>query len=140
MLNWDEKLLIFLGHHLTNISSNEIFRMRQQGAHLHNMYFSSVDQIIQTSLEIIRERIFPSTARGNFVWNSTPGALAMVPSLKLYDAPFYHESHDLTVTPKFTALIHAVQTVPSSASPVIKLIKSLWKSDNWNGLEKLLKT
>ena len=49
--------------------------MRQQGALLYNMYFSSIDQIIQTTFEIIRERIFPELKRDRSVWNSKPGKL-----------------------------------------------------------------
>lgn len=134
-MNWDEKLLLELGHHLADVSPDDVIQMRQQGAHLYNMYFSSVDQIIRTTLEIIRERIFPQHTRGWFVWNTAPGALAMVPNAMPRETPFFHESRGIQVTAKFTALIHAVQTVPSSASPIIKLIKSLWKSDNWNGLK-----
>lgn len=47
--------------------------MRQQGAMLYNLYFSSIDQIIQSTFEIIRERIFPEEKRDSFIWNTNPG-------------------------------------------------------------------
>ena len=133
VFNWDEKLLLELGEHLKDVPPDTVLRMRQQGAHLYNMYFSSVDQIIRSTLEIIRGRIFPHEARPSFVWNSTPGALAVSSSVSTRRTPFFAESRGHKVAQKFTAIIHAVQTVPSSASPIIKLIKNLWKSDNWDG-------
>ena len=133
VISWDEKLLIELGHHLADVSPDSILRMRQQGALLYNMYFSSVDHIIRTTLEIIRERIFPHESRGAFIWNSAPGALSVLPRVLPRETPFFHESRAIAPTRQFTALIHAVQTVPSSASPIVKLIKSLWKSDYWSG-------
>ena len=73
LIDWDERLLIELRNHLVDISPHKIFKMRQQGALLYNMYFSSIDQIIQTTFEIIRERIFPEAKRERSVWNSKPG-------------------------------------------------------------------
>ena len=73
LIDWDERLLIELRNHLVDISPSKIFQMRQQGALLYNMYFSSIDQIIQTTFEIIRERIFPELKRDRSVWNSKPG-------------------------------------------------------------------
>ena len=125
--------MLELGEHLKDVAPDSVLRMRQQGAHLYNMYFSSVDQIIRSTLEIIRGRIFPHEARPSYVWNSVPGALAVSSSVSPRHTPFFIESRGHQVAEKFTALIHAVQTVPSSASPIIKLIKSLWKSDNWQG-------
>ena len=56
-----------------DISPDKIFQMRQQGAMLYNLYFSSIDQIIQSTFEIIRERIFPEEKRDSFIWNTNPG-------------------------------------------------------------------
>ena len=75
LIDWDERLLIELRNHLVDISPSKIFQMRQQGALLYNMYFSSIDQITQTTFEIIRERIFPELKRDRSVWNSKPGEL-----------------------------------------------------------------
>jgi len=130
LIDWDERLLIELRNHLVDISPSKIFKMRQQGALLYNMYFSSIDQIIRTTFEIIRERIFPEARRERNVWNSKPGGLAILPGVPPSLTPFYTELNDVQPESQFTALIHAVQTVPSSASPIIKLIKSLWKSQS----------
>jgi len=105
--------------------------MRQEGANLYSTYFSSVDQIVRTTLEIIRQRIFPEAAAPKYVWNSTPGTLSLLPNIRPSNTPFYFEKKEHTLDQKFTALIHTVQTVPSSAAPIIKLIKNLWKTDSW---------
>ena len=73
MIDWDERLLLELKEHLVDISPDKIFQMRQQGAMLYNLYFSSIDQIIQSTFEIIRERIFPEEKRDSFIWNTNPG-------------------------------------------------------------------
>ena len=62
------------------------------------------------------------------------GGLAVIPGTRASNTPFYSELISKPKLEKFTAIIHAVQTVPSSASPIIKLIKSLWKSTYWNVL------
>lgn len=129
-INWDEKLLLELGQHLEDISPSDVLRMRQEGANLYSTYFSSVDQIVRSTLEIIRQRVFPGESTSQFVWNSTPGALTLLPSLRISQTPFYNEAKDLNLDGQFTALIHTVQTVPSSAAPIIKLIKNLWKTDS----------
>ena len=59
------------------------------------------------------------------------GGLAVIPGTRASNTPFYSELISKPKLEKFTAIIHAVQTVPSSASPIIKLIKSLWKSTYW---------
>lgn len=128
VIDWDERLLLELKEHLVDISPDKIFQMRQQGAMLYNLYFSSIDQIIQSTFEIIRERIFPEEKRDSFIWNTNPGGLAVIPGTRASNTPFYSELISKPKLEKFTAIIHAVQTVPSSASPIIKLIKSLWKS------------
>ena len=130
-INWDEKLLLELGQHLEDVSPADVLRMRQEGANLYSTYFSSVDQIVKTTLEIIRQRIFPEASAPQFVWNSTPGALSLVPNLRPSNTPFYIEKKEHSLDTKFTALIHTVQTVPSSAAPIIKLIKNLWKTESW---------
>ena len=62
------------------------------------------------------------------------GGLAILPGFSMLRTPFYSELLNQKPEERFTAIIHAVQTVPSSASPIIKLIKSLWKSIHWNVL------
>ena len=56
--------------------------MRQQAAWLYSTYFSSIDSIIQTTVEIIHDRVFPSHARSMQQWNTEPGALIVRPNLK----------------------------------------------------------
>jgi len=73
VIDWDERLLLELKEHLADVDPNKIFKMRQQGALLYNLYFSSIDQIIQTTFEIIHQRIFPEEKRDSIVWNTNPG-------------------------------------------------------------------
>ena len=62
-INWDERLLIEFLDYTKTIEDEKIFKMRQQAAWLYSTYFSSIDKIIQTTIEIVHDRIFPSTAR-----------------------------------------------------------------------------
>ncbi|CAD5118538.1 DgyrCDS7228 [Dimorphilus gyrociliatus] len=108
----------------------KILEMRQQTQFLWSTYFSSVDKIVMTTLEIIKERIDTQAAtRSKWVWNVAPGALATLPdfSESLKDYPFFRRRLRLHSTKNFTAVIY-VSSEQSSVSPLIRLIKRLSKS------------
>ena len=75
-------MLIEFKDYIAEIDDETISRMRQQAAWLYSTYFSSIDSIIQTTVEIIHDRVFPSHARSMQQWNTEPGALIVRPNLK----------------------------------------------------------
>nr|CAB3244012.1 exostosin-1-like [Phallusia mammillata] len=126
-LVWDERLLLQVPNTLRDICDETIMEYRQQSQFLWNTYFSSVENMVQTTLEIIRDRVFPAEARPSFVWNTPPGALFYLPSYSggYSESPFYYSLLGTEPPRKFTAVIQATSPVTSSAAPIVKLIKSL---------------
>jgi glucuronyl/N-acetylglucosaminyl transferase EXT1 len=92
---------------------------------LWDRYLSSVQKIVDTTLEIVRQRVAPQEAVPRAAWNSHPGTLL---AASLYSP--------LTDASTFTAIISAspTLTIPSS-SPVFRLIKSLAES---NGIRDIV--
>ena len=123
-INLDERMLLELTENLRSISPEDIMKMRQQGAFLYSKYFSSIDQIVQTVFEILHDRVFFQDKRSHQMWNLPPGALAVTPSQTLSSVPFYFN----TKMTNFTVVIHAVQSVTSSKSALVRTIKNLWLS------------
>ncbi|KAF8568940.1 hypothetical protein P879_02893 [Paragonimus westermani] len=72
----DERLLLTLPLTLRRIPDHQILQLRQQIAFLWNTYFQSVESIVFTTLEIIRDRIL-SRARSRTIWNAPPGGLVL---------------------------------------------------------------
>ena len=54
---------------LNNIDANQIIVMRKQLLFLWERYFSSLENIVITTLEIINDRISPNTAKSYTTWN-----------------------------------------------------------------------
>ncbi|XP_046384114.1 exostosin-1 [Ischnura elegans] len=75
----DERLLLQVPEMVRSIPPSKVFAMRQQTQLLWDRYFSSVEKIVFTTLEIIRERIPSQPSRDGLVWNSSPGALLALP-------------------------------------------------------------
>lgn len=78
----------------------------------------------------MRDRVSVGLSRTLFVWNSLPGAVAMLPEYSdtLAEYPFYSSQLAFPLKPLFTAVIYA--TSPSVINSVTfnKLMKSLAKS------------
>lgn len=70
----DERLVLTLPLILRRLSDHQILRLRQQVTFLWTTYFRSIESIVFTTLEIIRDRI-SKRARSYSVWNSPPGGL-----------------------------------------------------------------
>ncbi|CAH8439986.1 unnamed protein product [Dicrocoelium dendriticum] len=70
----DERLVFTLPLMLRRLSDHQILQLRQQVAFLWTTYFRSIDSIVFTTLEIIRDRV-SKRARSYIVWNSPPGGL-----------------------------------------------------------------
>ena len=114
-LIFHEKELFGLPYKLLNIEETQILELRQQGIFLYHSYFSSVEKIITTLLEIIRERIFPQFRRPKWVWNSghgISGPLAALPASfsKNYvvDYPSLLYNNSGKKPDKFAAIIHVI--------------------------------
>lgn len=74
-LQADERLLLQVPDLLHSVPQSKVFAMRQQTQILWERYLSSVEKIVHTTLEIIRERVHPHRSREGVIWNSDPGAL-----------------------------------------------------------------
>ncbi|THD28911.1 Exostosin 1 [Fasciola hepatica] len=70
----DERLPLILPLALRRLTDHQIVQLRQQVAFLWNTYFRSVQSIVLTTLEIIRDRI-ALHRRSYAIWNSPPGGL-----------------------------------------------------------------
>jgi len=71
----DERQLLQVPEILHGLSRPRIFAMRQQTQVLWDRYLSSVQKIVDTTLEIMFERVHPTLARNSRIWNNNPGAL-----------------------------------------------------------------
>ncbi|KYN07271.1 Exostosin-2 [Cyphomyrmex costatus] len=99
---------------LKKISPQRIMDMQEQNAWLYNHYFSSMEKITETTLEILADRVFPHLTRDYTYWN--------VPSYKGKPSPLF-----LPVTaPKtrgFTAVILTYDRLELLFLLINKLVK-----------------
>lgn len=54
---------------LKKISQERIIELQQQGAWLYEKYFKSMEKIIETTLELLADRVFPHLSRDYTFWN-----------------------------------------------------------------------
>ncbi|KAG2461143.1 EXT1C protein, partial [Polypterus senegalus] len=113
-----------------SIDDDKILAFRQRTQMLWEAYFSSVDKIVLTTLEIIKDRVFSHVSRNKLMWNSLPGGLFILPeySTNLADYPFYYLSQGLSPGQDFTAVIHAVSPLVSQSQPIMRLLQVVSKS------------
>jgi chromosome condensin MukBEF complex kleisin-like MukF subunit len=69
----DERLLTQVVPVLRAMPAERVIQMKQQCLHYYYAYFSSIDRIIRTTVEILKERIFKHCTRPSGEWNSYPG-------------------------------------------------------------------
>ncbi|XP_070533963.1 exostosin-1-like [Ptychodera flava] len=126
----DERLLLQVPSIVRSVSNHEIMSLRQQTQFLWETYFSSVDKIVMTTLEIIQDRVHKHIARDEFVWNHPPGALVTLPqySESLASFPFFALALGAKPSSSFTAVILASSPIITQSSAIVKLIKSVSKS------------
>uniref|UniRef100_A0A7M4EJ83 N-acetylglucosaminyl-proteoglycan 4-beta-glucuronosyltransferase n=1 Tax=Crocodylus porosus TaxID=8502 RepID=A0A7M4EJ83_CROPO len=115
---------------IRSIHQDKILALRQQTQFLWEAYFSSVEKIVLTTLEIIQDRIFKHISRNSLIWNKHPGGLFVLPQYSSYlgDFPYYYANLGLKPPSKFTAVIHAVTPLVSQSQPVLKLLVAVAKS------------
>ncbi|XP_074656128.1 exostosin-1a-like [Tubulanus polymorphus] len=134
----DERLLLQVPSIVRSISHQDVLALRQQTQVLWDAYFSSVDKIVASTLEILRNRVEDALHKSSLVWNTIPGALLYMnefsSSLSMF--PFYYGNLGFSPVGTFTAVIYS--TGGSSYHPqssLYKLVKQLGRSAF---LEKLL--
>ncbi|XP_063756169.1 exostosin-1b [Eleginops maclovinus] len=126
----DERLLLQIPTTVRSIHQDKILSLRQQTQFLWEAYFSSVEKIVLTTLEIIQDRVLAHGSRSSLMWNSHPGGLFALPQYSGYlgDFPFYYATLGIKPYPKFTAVIHAVSPLVSQSQPILKLLVAVAKS------------
>ncbi|XP_022237779.1 LOW QUALITY PROTEIN: exostosin-2-like [Limulus polyphemus] len=70
-------------HILKSISEHRILEMRKQAHFIWTQYFSSIQKITLTTLQIINDRVFPHFARTYEEWNDPPWKEGTTPPLNL---------------------------------------------------------
>lgn len=137
----DERQLLQVPEILHGLSRPRIFAMRQQTQVLWDRYLSSVQKIVDTTLEIMFERVHPTLARNSRIWNNNPGALwtdisERYSKPKVFVPMGYRvlDISPITCSFNFTAIISTSSTIVSSNSPIFKLIKSIANSSNVSGI------
>ncbi|KAJ1158585.1 hypothetical protein NDU88_011273 [Pleurodeles waltl] len=126
----DERLLLQIPSIIRSISPDRVLALRQQTQFLWDTYFSSVEKIVMTTLEIIQDRIYSHMSRNVLMWNSLPGGLFALPqySTHLADFPFYYFALGRSPAKEFTAVIHMVSPLVAQSQPIVKLILAIAKS------------
>ncbi|XP_033640929.1 exostosin-1-like [Asterias rubens] len=124
----DERLLLQIPSILRSINDERILLLRQQTQFLWEAYFSSVDKIVTTTLQIIQDRV--QKPRSKLMWNHPPGALTIFPQYAASHAafPFFTSAFGEEVCQQFTAVIHMSSPILSQSAPIMKLIKNVAKS------------
>ncbi|TRY55470.1 hypothetical protein DNTS_004894 [Danionella cerebrum] len=113
-----------------SIHQDRILSLRQQTQFLWEAYFSSVERIVLTTLEIIQDRVLQHNSRSSLMWNRLPGGLFSLPQHSSYlgDFPFFYALLGIKPQQKFTAVIHAVTPLVSQSQPIFKLLVAVAKS------------
>ncbi|NWX93411.1 EXT1C protein, partial [Nothoprocta pentlandii] len=147
-----ERLLLQMPSAVRRIGLERVLAFQQQTQFLWDAYFSSVDKIVHTTLEvsaarpccrrrlcrpervsphtqIIKDRLFPHRSRARFFWNALPGGLLTLPdfSTRSGDFPFYYLQQGSSPSDKFTALIRASASA-SLSQPILRLIQAVSRS------------
>nr|XP_048702216.1 exostosin-1-like [Caretta caretta] len=126
----DERLLLQIPSITRSIDHDRVLALRQQTQFLWETYFSSVEKIVLTTLEIIQDRIQTHISRNHVMWNAQPGGLYVLPqfSTSLADFPFYYCALGRSPAKEFTAVIQAASPLLSQSQPIVRLILAVAKS------------
>ncbi|KAK1171808.1 exostosin-1-like [Acipenser oxyrinchus oxyrinchus] len=126
----DERLLLQIPSITRSVDYDKILALRQQTQFLWDAYFSSVEKIVLTTLEIIQDRIYSHISRNKLMWNSLPGGLYILPQFSTNSAefPFYYSVLGKSPSQEFTAVIQVVTPLMSQSQPIVKLLLAVAKS------------
>lgn len=116
----DERLLFQVPSIVRSLSPNRILALRQQTLFLWEAYFSSIEKITLTSLEIVKDRIFRQTAHQKTQWNLHPGGLHILPDFSedIKAFPFYHQhihQHESPLSVSGLTLANSLSVLPQPA-------------------------
>ncbi|XP_064652154.1 exostosin-1-like [Lineus longissimus] len=126
----DERLLLQVPSIVRSISHTDILSLRQQNQFLWQTYFSSVERIVATVLEILKDRIVKHVARPPFVWNTLPGAASFMRGFSddLTAYPFYYGVLGATPGATFTAVIYTTTSTIHTSTSLYRVVKNIAKS------------
>ncbi|KAG7166152.1 Exostosin-1-like 1 [Homarus americanus] len=128
----DERLLLQVPDMVRSVNASQMLHMRQQTQLMWNQYFSSIQKIVHSTMEIVADRVRRHTARPLTVWNSSPGALAVNFTFSDYlpHFPFYLTSLGTTPSTRYTAVISVSHggSGPMHTTPLYKLVKNIARS------------
>uniref|UniRef100_A0A087X9X0 Exostosin-1c n=1 Tax=Poecilia formosa TaxID=48698 RepID=A0A087X9X0_POEFO len=130
VIEGDERLLLQVPSTVRAVPNKRVLHLRQRTQMLWDAYFSSVDKIVLTTLEIIKDRVFSHVSRNRYMWNYLPGGLLVLPEFSTHLAhfPFYYLGLGVSPGHEFTAVIHAVSPLVSQSQPIMKLLQVVSRS------------
>lgn len=125
----DERQLLQVPEILRTLPQPKIFKMRQQTQIFWDLYLSSVRKIVFTTLEIIKQRVFPHTAATSSAWNSRPGVffrqqVTHTPKLAAISGHEATENSPMKFA-KNGAKIAANDSLPAPLPPVCAVISTV---------------
>eukprot|EP00795_Rhopilema_esculentum_P008125 gene8125-14046_t len=123
----NEKSLLQVPSILRSFSYEKILSMRQQCLFLYFAYFSSIHQIVSTTIKIVHDHVEPHNAHTYHMWNHPPGALSVHTrfSNQLVHFPFYYDLFGIKPLEKFTAIILVAAVERTRSGKLFKLIKKI---------------
>lgn len=135
-LRADERLLLQVPDTLRSMPRRRVHAMRQRSQLLWETYFSSVEKIVLTVLQMVRERVRGWESHHGVVWNSHPGALLTLRQFAdtLRPLPFHRHRgwrrepgllQQQQEETRYTAVVYS--SMPST-QPLQRLLKSLLRS------------
>ncbi|XP_065212727.1 exostosin-1-like [Planococcus citri] len=127
----NEQLLYELPDIVRSISESKAFIFRQQTQILWEQYFSSIEKIVFTTFEIIRQRLPTQQFHDGLVWNTSPGALLTQNNLSdsLRHYPFHYDIYGISPQDEFTAIIYSQMSHSVTGnSPIYRLLRSIARS------------
>ncbi|OAF69248.1 hypothetical protein A3Q56_03024 [Intoshia linei] len=71
VFKFNESEIIMIPQKLQNVNKERRQKMSQQITFLYNKYFSSIEKILETSLQILKEQMFPNKKKSKHDWNES---------------------------------------------------------------------
>lgn len=120
----DERLVFQVPDVVRSVPIATVMAMQQQLQFLWDAYFSSIDKIVATTLEILKDRILPHAARSALTWNTHPGAHYVLPSYSR-DIRAFPFSTSYSTQSSFVALISVRHPSELKSQAFARLVEGL---------------